>query len=324
MACIYFVITAYNQDIGKSNTILADKLGLAIYLPAIIGIVFFLMEGPTYGWTNPYIISSIIATLIFSILFFLHEKQQANPLVDISLFKNTRFSSSCMILFFNYACVTSIAFWALWLAQVWELSPLKTGLSLLPVGIPYIFSAKIAGKLYDTYGAQFPLMMGSILFLAGFIIMTLATFLMNYLLFILGMLLVGIGWGFVRPCAILSALNSVAISHKSMASGIISTMRQLGAAMGFALIYAVISTYKHHFLSIIIRQNKLTLSEYQLNSLITITSTNSSLLHLIHLIKNVNTQALAFGLTVIILLALLKLIIIIKYIPKDQIIDSAQ
>lgn len=152
-----------------------------------------------------------------------------------------------MILFCNYACVTSITFWALWVEQVLGYSALITGLLLLPVGVPYIFSARIAGRLYDTHGRRLPLMIGSIVLLAVFIVMALVTPLMHYLWFMLGMALVGIGWGFARPCAILTGMNSVSASHKSMASGIISTMRQLGAAVGFALIYAVISTYRNFF-----------------------------------------------------------------------------
>ena len=153
--------------------------------------------------------------------------------------------------------------------------------------------------------------------------MSLVTPLMHYLWFMLGMLLVGIGWGFVRPCAILSGMNSVSTSHKSMASGIISTMRQLGAAVGFALIYAVISTYRNSSLSALVRQLQLSLTTHQLNALITHKQTDHSLLSLVDSIKIIQTQALCLGLAVISLLAILKLVIVITYVKKNSVSDLA-
>lgn len=106
-----------------------------------------------------------------------------------------------------------------------------------------------------------------------------------------------------------------------MASGIISTMRQLGAAVGFALIYAVMSTYRDSSLSALIRQHQLSLSKHQLNALITHKQTDHSLLSLVHLIKIINTQALCLGLATISLLAILKLVLVIKYVKKDPASD---
>jgi len=162
------------------------------------------------------------------------------------------------------------------------------------------------------------LLIGSTIFLIGFIEMAVAAHLMQYPWFMLGMVLFAIGWGFVRPCAILSALNSVPPSHKSMASGMISTMRQLGAALGFALVYAAISTYQHAALLKIIKQQHLTITVQKLNSLITHTQTNPAFIHLIPAIKTAHTQALVLGLAVASVLALAKLILVIIGIPSRK------
>ena len=98
----------------------------------------------------------------------------------------------------------------------------------------------------------------------------------------------------------------------------ISTMRQLGAAVGFALVYAVISTYQHLSLLKIIKQQQLTLTEQQLNSLITHTQNNAAFIHLIPAVKIAHTQALSLGLAVTSLLALAKLILVIKGIPSRK------
>lgn len=321
LACLYFAITACNKDENKSDHWLADKSGLVIYLAAIIGLIFPLMEGVNYSWTNPFVVASILGSLFLFALFAWHEKYQREPLIEIDLFKNKIFSASIMILFGNYACVTTIVFWALWLQQVLGYSALKAGIALLPAGIPYIITSKVGGALYDRHGARLPLMIGSIFFLAGFMEMTLVLRFMEYKWFMIGMLLMGIGWGFVRPCAILSALNSVPPSHKSMATGMISTMRQLGAAVGFAATYAVISTTQYMLLRFIISSYKLDISVQQLNSIITHASSNQHLMKLLPMVKMANTHALAIGMAVIGILALLNLLLVMKYIGNTETVN---
>nr|WP_277922068.1 MFS transporter [Coxiella burnetii] len=317
LVCFYFAISACNKDSHPVNHAFLDKLGLLIYLFAMTGLIFFLMEGPTLGWTNPAILISLISSLLFFTLFVYHEKRQRQPLIEMALFKNKEFFASVLILFGNYACITIMAFWALWIEQVLGYSPLMTGVALLPAGVPYILTSRIGGALYDRYGPRLPLLIGSILFLVGLIEMALVATSLQYLWFLVGMLLVGLGWGFVRPCAILSSLHSVAAPQKSMATGVISTMRQLGAAVGFALVYAVISTYQHFSLLSIIQRYQLNLSTSQLNYLMTHSHQPHPLTYLIPLVNTVRTRGFSLGLLVISSLALLNLVLAIKYLKAS-------
>ncbi len=323
LVCFYFAASVCNRDDNVSKRLLADKLGLVMYLLAIVGIIFFFMEGSTLGWISPYIVIAIIGALIFFIMFIRYEKHQKEPLVDISLFKNKVFSTSIIILFGNYACVTSIAFWALWLEQTLGYSPLMAGIALLPAGVPYVLSSRIGGILYDRYGAKIPLLIGSTLFLVGLVEMAIVAPTLQYIWFMFGMVLVGLGWGFVRPCAILLGLNSVPAPQKSMATGIISTMRQLGAAVGFALVYAVISTYRHILLMDIIRQNKLNISTDRLSYLIAHLHKHPSLMHLVHTINMAYTQAFSLGLLVVSSLAMLNLILMIRCLDPAPVKEVA-
>ncbi len=137
LVCFYFAISACNKDSHPVNHAFLDKLGLLIYLFAMTGLIFFLMEGPTLGWTNPAILISLISSLLFFTLFVYHEKRQRQPLIEMALFKNKEFFASVLILFGNYACITTMAFWALWIEQVLGYSPLMTGVALLPAGVPF-------------------------------------------------------------------------------------------------------------------------------------------------------------------------------------------
>jgi EmrB/QacA subfamily drug resistance transporter len=274
LACLKFTFDSCSKDVNIHNEHFPDKFGLLTYLFGVVGAVVFLMEGSAIGWGNPWNILAIAISIFGFSVFFWHEARHHAPLLEVGLLKNKVFTASVVILFGNYACVTSIAFWALWLQQVMGYSPLIAGLALLPAGVPYMFSSKLGGALYDKRGPRLPLFVGSVLFLIGFVEMALVAPLMQYGWFMLGMLMVGLGWGFVRPCAILSGLNSVPAPQKSMATGVISTMRQLGAAFGFALVYAVISTYENHFINKIIQDNHLDVTTQQIRSLISSHQTN--------------------------------------------------
>ena len=314
--CFYFAISACKKHCHSPHFVLADKVGLFYYLIFLMGFIVFLMEGSTLGWISSYILMALIISAIFFILFIYHEKRHSQPLIELSLFKNKIFCTGVIILFFNYACVTSMVFWPLWLEQVLSYSPLLAGIALLPVGMPYIVTSRLGGALYDRYGARLPLLIGSSLFLFGLLEMALAVMSLQYLWFMIGMLLIGLGWGFVRPCAILLSLNSVDPSQKSMATGVISTMRQLGAAVGFALVYAVISTYQHFSLLNIIRQHKLNISTNQLSFFMDHIHHYPSLVYLVSSVNTVHTQGLSLGLFIISLLAMINLILVIKYLKS--------
>lgn len=45
------------------------------------------MEGPTFGWSNPYVVFSIIGSLLLSIVFFYYERHHTDPLIDMDFFK---------------------------------------------------------------------------------------------------------------------------------------------------------------------------------------------------------------------------------------------
>ena len=80
-----------------------DIFGGILITLALSGIVFGLVESSNHGFTNPFIIPSIIIGIIFSILFILYEKKVDNPLVPLEMFKSRVFTGGNIVTFFLYS-----------------------------------------------------------------------------------------------------------------------------------------------------------------------------------------------------------------------------
>ena len=208
----------------------------------------------------------------------------------------------------------SIVFWALWLQHSLGFSALLTGFALLPAAVPYIITSKIGGTLLDRYSPRLPLIIGTITFFIGLLWITICAPFANYYLFLVGMLFFGAGWGMIRPCGILSAINSVPPAHKSMASGILNTLRQFGAGLGFAIIYAVISTSYNYMLKKIISSNHLSISVHKESTLIALHTNNPVYTHLISTLRHSYTISFTFGMIAACVFALLNVILAISFI----------
>jgi EmrB/QacA subfamily drug resistance transporter len=296
--CFLCGLVAYrvvHQHKNNHEAFQLDWLGLLLFIAVVVCLVLPFMQAPQIGWGNPVTIGLLVAAVIGLIAFCMVEAQRKNPLLDLSLFKNSQYSASIAILFLTYACSMSLVFWAIWLEQVMGFSAMCTGVALLPAVIPYVFTSKLSGKMLDKTSPRKPLLIGTTLFFMGFVWIAIFAHQLNYTLFLIGLIFFGAGWGMIRPCGILAAMNSVPKKHKSMASGVLNTLRQLGATFGFAALFATIMTTYHYFLKQVVQQNHLPFSIHQLGLFLVLKSVHPQYAYLWSMLKRGYTHAFTLG-----------------------------
>ncbi len=137
-----------------------------------------------------------------------------------------------------------MVFWAIWLQKSIGFSPLIAGLALLPTTGPIIIMAKIGGVWLDRVGPRLPIILGTGLIMVGTFWIALFAGQNSYPWVIFGLVCCGIGTPLIMPTAITTVLASVPSDQHGMAAGTLNTMRQVGAALGLAVIGAVISYYE--------------------------------------------------------------------------------
>lgn len=233
-----------SQRLDKSNKLKEiDFAGLLIFIMSIFSVVVALMEGPYLGWKNKWIIILFVISFLGSILFYLVEIKNSNPLIHFELFKSKNFFAGNLILFNMQVCVVSIIYLVLWFEKVMKYSPLITGIAILPGFVPAIILSKWAGSWLDKRGSRAMLCIGTFLVSLGVMWISLIAYTHNYYLVFLGILSYGLGAAITIPNSATIIMASVEPWRKGMAAGILNTMRQLGGAIGLAVIGLVISNF---------------------------------------------------------------------------------
>jgi MFS family permease len=132
----------------------------------------------------------------------------------------------------------------LWMQDVWGWSALKTGLAVAPgpIMVP-VFTFLVTGRLLARYGPAVVIGTGATAFAAG--VAWWAAFVQlgpNYLAILPGMLVTGIGVGLTLPSLMSTAAASLPPPSFATGSGVVNMLRQVGFAVGVAMLVAVLGT----------------------------------------------------------------------------------
>ncbi|HTU28057.1 MAG TPA: MFS transporter [Solirubrobacteraceae bacterium] len=224
----------------------ADPLAAALVTAGVTALTLALVKGGDWGWGSVPTLGSLAAAVVLLGAFAHHCVHARNPLIDAALFRVRSFTGSSII-----SLVFSIAFGAMLLSrvlfsqEVWHWSALQTGLSIAPgpVMVPLV-AFLLGGRLIARFGPGRVIAAGSVVFTAGAIWWTLAASIRpDYVGGMLGgIMLTGIGVGLTMPTFI--ATGAAALPPASFATGsaVVNMLRQLGLAIGVAVLVAVLGT----------------------------------------------------------------------------------
>jgi EmrB/QacA subfamily drug resistance transporter len=223
-----------------------DALG-ALLVTAGVGLLTLgLVKGNDWGWGSVLTIVTLAVAVISLVLFVVNCERASNPLIDASLFRIRAFSGSSVV-----AIVFSIAFGAmllsivLWDQQVWGWSALQTGLGVAPgpLMVP-LFAFLVAGRAIARFGPGAVIGVGATIYAAGVTWWVLRAGLVpNYVGEMLpGMLMTGIGVGLTLPTFMSTGASALPPHSFATGSAVVNMLRQVGLAVGVAVLVAVIGT----------------------------------------------------------------------------------
>src|SRR3984893_14185546 len=224
-----------------------DIVGTILATGGLFGLVFGLIEGERFNWgeISSYVITIpevIGAGVVLLVLFVIWERSQAEPLVPLSLFEERDFAVS------NWIAAT-IAFGmmslflpiVIYLQSVRGFSALTAGLTLAPMSLTSMFVAPFAGRFADKVGGKYILTSGITLFTVGFAWLTIVAGPESTWINFLGpAIIAGFGMGMTFAPMTTVAMRNISPQMSGAASGILNTTRQLGAAIGSAVVGAIL------------------------------------------------------------------------------------
>jgi EmrB/QacA subfamily drug resistance transporter len=223
-----------------------DALGAVLVTAGIAALTLGLVKGNDWGWGSAPTVIALIGAVLALALFALHCLRHHNPLIDASLFRIRAFTGSSVV-----AIVFSVAFGAmllsvvLWDQDVWGWSALRTGLAVAPgpLMVP-LFAFLVAGRLIARFGPGPVIAGGATVFAAGVAWWALAVGVTpDYAGEMLGgMLLSGVGVGLTLPTFMAAGAGSLPPQSFATGSAVVNMLRQVGLAVGVAILVAVIGT----------------------------------------------------------------------------------
>lgn len=226
-----------------------DIFGGILITLALSGIVFGLVESSNHGFTNPFIIPSIIIGILFSILFILYEKKVDNPLVPLEMFKSRVFTGGNIVTFFLYSAFSGATFFVPFnLIQLQGYSPTKAGAAFIPLLIILFLLSRWSGSIVDRYGAKKPLVIGPLITAVGYILIsTMDLSISNYWRGLFpAMLVLGLGMSATIAPLTTAVMNAANVKYSGLASGINNSVGRISGVLSIAILGLFMFTIFNH------------------------------------------------------------------------------
>ncbi|MBV9004945.1 MAG: MFS transporter [Solirubrobacterales bacterium] len=227
---------------GDDGASTFDLPGAVTVTAGLALLVYAVVDAVNVGWGSTATILRLAGAAALLIAFLVIETRQRHPLMPFSIFRlRTLRGADIVGLLIGMALFSMFFFISLYLQNVLHFSPIKTGISYLPLAVGLILTAGAASQLVTRFGFKPPLITG-LLFVAG----ALLWFSQvpgtggSYAADILGpSLLAAVGLGLSFVPVTIAAVTGTEPHEAGLASGLINTSQQVGGALGLAILATV-------------------------------------------------------------------------------------
>ena len=218
-----------------------DLPGAVLVVAGMIALVYAIDGATEHGWGSGRTLGLIALSLALLALFARVEASVAQPLVPSPTWRNRPLiGGSAVVLGVTAILVGTFFLNSLYMQEVIGASALETGLGFLPLAFAIGLAAHLAPRVMARLGSRALIVAGMALVAAGALALAAAPERASYAPDLLpGLVVIGLGVGFVFPGASVTAFSTVDLHQMGLASGLISTAHELGAALGVAILAAV-------------------------------------------------------------------------------------
>ena len=220
-----------------------DWLGTVAFAGFAGGLTYAVVRAGEDGWGASATLGSFACAALALVCFVLVERRVAHPLLDLALLRKPAFVGVMAgALAFNGVAFGGMPYLSIWLQTVLGMSPVRGGLTLLPLTGAAVVVSILAGKLLHGVPARLTIGGGLLLIGSGCFCQAVLGAGSDWTTLVPGLVLVGIGTGLVAPGIAGAALAAVPAERAGMAGGAVNTVRQLGYALGVAVSGTVLTS----------------------------------------------------------------------------------
>jgi EmrB/QacA subfamily drug resistance transporter len=224
-----------------------DPVGQVLMILTLGLLVFGIIEAPNHGWGSDLILGCFAGALTSGALLVYFEAHHPEPLIDLRFFRSPPFSGAAIVSVCAFVSLGGFLFLnTLYLQEVRGFSPLHAGLALLPMAALMMVIGPFSGKLVGRRGPRISLVVGGIGVLAAGLVSAIPTGEPSDVRLFLAFALLGTGLGWANAAITNTAVAGMPREQAGVAAGVASTTRQLGSALGVAIIGSVIADHVTH------------------------------------------------------------------------------
>ncbi|MEU3765049.1 MFS transporter [Amycolatopsis keratiniphila] len=220
-----------------------DLIGSLTSVLGVVGIVLFLHEGPERGWWAVGTTISLACGILGTAGFVVWDLRHPAPLLDMRLFRNGRLASGSVALAAVFAVHAGSAVLLFpFFQNVLGWSGVLSAVALLPMAGLMAIASGLSTRLAERIGSRATMTTGLIVTGTGLVLLaTSVSADSGYLAVLPGMIAAGSGMGVSMPLATESITGALPQDHQGVASALNDIAREIGAAVGIALLGALLS-----------------------------------------------------------------------------------
>ena len=212
-------------------------------------LAYAVAQTSSHAWGSGRTVGLLCAAAALAGYFVVHEAREERagraPLMPLSLWRNRSVAGANVVSALLSSAMFAVFYsTTLYMQQVLHYSALRTGLAYVPFGLSILVAAAAAPALVSLAGIRATSILGSAVSLAGLVLLARVP-VSGHLLtdIILPTVIVGLGAGAVIVPTSVAAMSGVAADRHGVASALLNVSRQLGGALGLAVIATVVASF---------------------------------------------------------------------------------
>src|SRR4051794_17640978 len=217
-----------------------DWYGVVLLGGSIFCLTYGLVQANSHGWGSTEIVSLLAGAAVLAAAFAVSQRLGRWPMLAPSLLRNRQFmGASGAMTMFAVAVMGPLFLAVIAFVNMWGYSQLKAALAIAPIPLVGLVVSPLVGRRADSVPPRVMAVPALLIMAVGLIWLSELSARPDYLSVLPALVLMGVGMGAIFPAVNVGGMGSISGQELGLGSGIMNMSRQLGFAVGVAVLVAV-------------------------------------------------------------------------------------
>ncbi|MEV6079751.1 MFS transporter [Streptomyces sp. NPDC052069] len=245
--CLAWVARSVPRSARLDRTL--DLPGTLLFVAAFVALLTGIIEGPEQGWGSPVVLTAFACGMLLSLCWVRVELRVPHPMLDPRLFRSPALSSAALGMTITFFGSFGLFYVNASLLQYGRgFSVLEAGIGIIPLTLPLLVGTRYVPGLIRRFGIPATLSAAFALTSGGLLGLSYAST-MAYPVYAAGLFVIGLGIMLAAPCLTAQIASALPVERAGIAGGLQSATRELGSALGVAVVGTILTAGFTHQLA---------------------------------------------------------------------------